>query len=185
MKNILTAAFLLAAFACAAPGLCAETAMPVPARAEIKLHEGINDIKLAGKTIKIIKGYVFTGTAHSYSTFSVYVPGVQRDYWLQALLDDKATDGMVMRNSEAAETSVRTVAFYKLDGHLYAVQATKTGLKAPELYNDKASVELRVSRFDENWEVPSFTRTSLRQTKDKYADAVTALEKEFFSNQAP
>lgn len=94
------------------------------------------------------------------------MPGTKGNPWLQVLLDDKSTSGMAMRNSEAAEASVRSVAFYLLDGHLFAMQATKKGLPAQDIYNEKTPLELQVSRFDEDWQGPSFARTSVRQTKE-------------------
>lgn len=183
IDKICMTGMLLASLFCAAPALAADSAKTAKTatRTELKLVPGVNDFKLRGNTIRIIKGYVSTGNAHSHSTFTVFLPGVQGANWLHVRLDDKVSRGLVMANSEAAEASVRAVAFYMLNGQLYAVQATKMGLEAPDLYDDKATVELRVSRFDEDWDDPNFVRTSVKQAKLKYVDAAEALKNEFFN----
>src|ERR1700744_3077761 len=80
---------------------------PIPANAKLKLMDGANDIALTGMTVKIIKGYVGTLTAHSYDTFTSYVlPEKSGGTWLQIPVDQPDGSVSQFRTAESADSNV-------------------------------------------------------------------------------
>ncbi|MBJ9678809.1 hypothetical protein [Burkholderia gladioli] len=154
----------------------------VPAGAEVKLTEGTTDVALAGKTVRIVKGYVGSPTAHGYATLTSYLlPAKAGGTWLQIPVDLPDSTEPEFRTAESADSNVQAIAMYRLDGALYAVQAAKTGATAPDLYLKPEPVTLKVYRFNED---PDYARFKLVQTvrsQSTYLNASDALAREFFA----
>ncbi|RAS27796.1 hypothetical protein [Paraburkholderia bryophila] len=155
---------------------------PVPANAELKLSDGANDVALTESTVRVIKGYVGTLTAHSYETFTSYVlPEKSGGTWLQIPVDQPDGSISEFRTVEAADSTVQAVAMYRTAGTLYAVVATKAGGSAPDLYLKPASITFRVYRFNGSLDVARFKLERTSSSKAVYMNASDALTKEFFS----
>jgi hypothetical protein len=155
----------------------------VPASAELRLTDGQTDIPLAGMTVRVIKGYVGTLTAHSYETFTSYVlPAKGGEKWLQILVDQPDSSDTDLRTVESADSTVQTVAIYRSDGALYVVQATKSGSTAPDLYLKPAPVVFKVYRFNGNLDIARFKLVQTLHSKAPYMNAGDALAAEFFTH---
>ncbi|WP_230939521.1 hypothetical protein, partial [Burkholderia vietnamiensis] len=85
------------------------------------------------------------------------------------------------RTVESADSTVQAIVMYRSGGALYAVQATKTGADAPDLYVKPAPVNFKVYRFNGNLDVARFKLTQTSRSKATYMNAGDALTKEFFS----
>ncbi|AOJ16958.1 hypothetical protein [Burkholderia vietnamiensis] len=163
-------------------GAHAADAGRIPANAEVKLVDGANDVTLAGMTVRVVKGYVGTLTAHSYDTFTSYVlPEKPGGTWLQIPVDQPDSSDSEFRTVESADSTVQAIVMYRSGGALYAVQATKTGADAPDLYVKPAPVNFKVYRFNGNLDVARFKLTQTSRSKATYMNAGDALTKEFFS----
>lgn len=159
----------------------AAAANPVPAKAELKLKDGINDIKTGDMEIRIVKSYVSTGTASSHHVYTVFIlPEKNETQWLLVTNPGGDGDDFNFSNSESGDSSRRAVAFYKDSDGLYAVQAEKEGLQEAANNLKKASVKIRVFRFNQNWDVPMFDNEGEMKSKSRYTNASEALRKEFF-----
>lgn len=165
--------------------LCAgntTNAQEVNTSAEVKLADGANDVVLDGMTVKVIKGYVGTLTAHSYETYTSYVvPQNGTGAWLQIPLEDSNGSAPELRTVESADSTVQAVAMYRSSGKLYAVVATKTGDKLPDLYLKPAPVTFKIYRFNGNLDVARFKFERTIKSKATWMDANDALSKAFFS----
>ncbi|WP_321951191.1 hypothetical protein [Paraburkholderia bannensis] len=170
---------------CMVLGLVAGTvadAQEVSSGKRLQLIDGSNDIAVDGMTIRVIKGYVGTLTAHSYDTYTSYiVPKEHGGTWLQIPLED--ADGTLpeLRTVESADSTVQAVAMYRLQGRLYAVVASKSGNKLPDLYVKAAPVTFKVYRFNGNQDVARFELERTTHSKSAWMDAGDALDKAFFS----
>ncbi|MGC2960306.1 hypothetical protein ACPUET_10045 [Paraburkholderia graminis] len=154
----------------------------ISANAELKLMNGANDVALAGMTVKVIKGYVGTLTAHSYDTFTSYVlPEKSGGTWLQIPVDQPDGSISQFRTVESADSTVQAVAMYRSAGTLYAVVATKNGGSPPDLYLKPAPIIFNVYRFNGSLDVARFKLQQTSSSKASYMDAGDALAKEFFS----
>ncbi len=175
---------LLAALWLSTPAMSAVVIKPVPASTELKLGEGINDVNIGAMTVRIIKGYMGDLTANSYTTYTVFiVPSKKGEPWQHIWSSDLNGDGLTWRTSEAADANLRAVSFYKQAGQLYAVQAVKVGLPPSEIKMNKASVELRVSKFNQDQDVPMFDFQGTLRSRAKYQDAAEGLAKEYFTGK--
>ncbi|MFX1766900.1 hypothetical protein PWP93_30825 [Paraburkholderia sp. A1RI-2L] len=158
------------------------TAQEVGASAELKLVDGANDVTLDGMTVRVIKGYVGTLTAHSYETYVSYViPKNPEGTWLQIPLEDRDGTTAELRTVESADSTVQAVAMYRSAGKLYAVVATKTGNKLPDLFLKPAPITFKVYRFNGNLNVARFKLEQTTSSKAAWLDAGDALNKVFFS----
>ncbi|WP_196480882.1 hypothetical protein, partial [Burkholderia vietnamiensis] len=121
-------------------------------------------------------------TAHSYDTFTSYVlPEKPGGTWLQIPVDQPDSSDSEFRTVESADSTVQAIVMYRSGGALYAVQATKTGADAPDLYVKPAPVNFKVYRFNGNLDVARFKLTQTSRSKATYMNAGDALTKEFFS----
>ncbi|RDK03960.1 hypothetical protein [Paraburkholderia lacunae] len=155
---------------------------PVAANAELKLTDGANDVVLTGMTVRVIKGYVGTLTAHSYDTFTSYVlPEKSSGTWLQIPVDQPDGSISEFRTVESADSTVQAIAMYRSAGKLYAVVATKNGGSPPDLYLKPAPITFKVYRFNGSLDVARFKLEQTSSSKAAYMDAGDALTKEFFS----
>jgi len=103
---------------------------PVPAKAELKLKDGINDIKTGDMVVRIVKAYVSDLTAHSHHVYTVYIlPEKNETQWL--LVTNPGGDGNEFNfwNSETGDSNRKSVSFYKDGDTLFAVQAEKEGCR--------------------------------------------------------
>ncbi|MBB3260363.1 hypothetical protein F4827_005266 [Paraburkholderia bannensis] len=173
------------AIVCLAFCLCAARvadAQDVNVSAEVKLVDGPNDIALDGVTVRVIKGYVGTLTAHSYETYTSYVmPEKQGGTWLQIPLEDSNGTTTELRTVESADSTVQAVSMYRSNGKLYAVVAAKTGDKFPDLYLKPAPVMFKVYRFNGSLDVARFKLERTISSKSEWMDAGDALNKAYFS----
>lgn len=152
-----------------------------PARAELRLVDGSNDVAVNGLTVRVVKAYVGTLTAHSYKTFTSFVlPATAGGTWLHVLVDQPDSDLPDFRTVESADSTVQAVAMYRDNGALFAVQATKEGLSPPDLYLNAAYVIFRVYRFNGNLDMALFKQEKVFKSASMYVNAGDALAKEFF-----
>ncbi|RKR43591.1 hypothetical protein [Paraburkholderia sp. BL17N1] len=157
-------------------------AKPIPAHAELKLMDGANDVALTGMTVKVIKGYVGTLTAHSYDTFTSYVlPEKPGGTWLQIPVEQPDSSSSEFRTVESADSTVQAIAMYRAADALYAVVATKNGGSPPDLYLKPAPIIFKVYRFNGSLDLARFKLERTSSSKASYMDAGDALAKEFFS----
>ncbi|RQH01679.1 hypothetical protein [Paraburkholderia dinghuensis] len=155
----------------------------IPASVQLKLVDGPTDVPLAGMTVRVVKGYVGTLTAHGYETFTSYVlPGKAGGSWLQILVDQPEGSDSELRTVESADSTVQAIAMYRSNDALYAVQATKSGATAPDLYLKPEMVAFKVYRFNGNLDVARFKLVQTLRSKASYMNAGDALAKEFFSH---
>jgi hypothetical protein len=160
----------------------AENVTPVPAKAELKLVDGANDIKTGDMALRIVKAFVPNLTASSFYTYTVFVlPEKNETQW--SLVTNPSTGGMSynFREYESGDSNTQSISFYKSGDKLYAVQATKEGMPAPDINLKKADVKIRVYKFNQDGDVPMFNAVGTMQTKARYMDASEALHKEFFA----
>jgi len=154
----------------------------IPVSAELRLVDGQTDVPLAGMTVRVVKGHVGTLTAHSYDTFTSYVlPRGPGGAWLQILIDQPDSSDLQLRTVESADSTVQAIAMYRSGDVLYAVQATKGGAEAPDLYLKPETITFKVYRFNGNLDVARFKLVQTSRSKTAYMDASDALAKEFFS----
>ncbi|KWK83878.1 hypothetical protein WM16_31630 [Burkholderia ubonensis] len=149
---------------------------------EVKLSSGVNSVSLKGMTVKVVKGYVGTLTAHSYDTYTSYAVADKSDgTWLQIPVD--LPDGSMpdFRTVESADSTVQAIAMYKVDNALFAVQVTKEGNSPPDLYLKPTKVAFRVYRFNGNLDVARFKLERSFSSKASYMNAGDAIAAEFFS----
>jgi hypothetical protein len=154
---------------------------PVPAKAELKLKDGINDVKTGDMTVRIVKAYVSTLTASSHDIYTVYIlPEKNATQWL--LVTNPSGDGNEFNfwNSESGDSNRKSVTFYKDGDELYAVMAEKEALQVPANNLKKTDVKIRVFQFNQNWDVPMFNDAGEMKSKSRYMNASDALRKEFF-----
>jgi hypothetical protein len=157
-------------------------AHPIPVNTQLKLADGANDVALTGMTVKVIKGYVGTLTAHSYDTFTSYVlPEKPGTTWLHITVDQPDGSISEFRTVESADSTVQAIAMYRAAGSLYTVVATKNGGSAPDLYLKPALITFKVYRFNGSLDVARFKLERTSTSKTAYMDAGDAMTKEFFS----
>lgn len=152
-----------------------------PASAVMKLKDGINDIKTGDMVVRIVKAYVSTMTATSHDIYTVYILPEKKDtQWL--LVTNPSGDGNEFNfwNSESGDSNRKAVEFYKQGDSLYAVLAEKEGLQTAGVNTKKTDVKIQVFQFNQNWDVPMFTKAGEIKTKSRYMNASEALKKEFF-----
>jgi len=154
---------------------------PVPAKAELKLKDGINDIKCGDLVVRIVKAFVSNATASSHDIYTVYImPGKNETQWL--LVTNPTGDGNEFNfwNSETGDSNRQAIAFYKDGDNVFAVQAEKEGLSQPGINTKKTEIKIRVFEFNQNGDVPMFNTAGEMKTKARYMNAGEALRKEFF-----
>lgn len=152
-----------------------------PAHREVKLTYGVNDVKLATMSLRIVRGMVGNGTASSFDTFTVYLmPVTAGDPWMQVTTNAAKELGYNFRNYESGDANTQAVAFYVDANHLYAVQATKVGAAADARGSRKTPFDFEVTRFNENEDIPMFKNDSKRRSKGQYVDGTEAIAHEFF-----
>lgn len=159
-----------------------ENLAPVPAKAELKLVDGTNDIKTGDMVVRIVKAFVSNMTASSFNTYTLFVlPEKKETQWL--LITNPSTGGIAynFREYESGDSNIQSVAFFKNGDKLFAVQATKEGLPLPDLNLKKADVKIQVFKFNQDGDVPMFTPAGTMKAKARYMDASEALQKEFFT----
>ncbi|RFU45009.1 hypothetical protein [Paraburkholderia sp. DHOC27] len=153
----------------------------IPVREALTLNEGINDIQVAGQTVRVIRAFVGTLTAHSYETYTSFVlPTHSAGTWARVLVDQPDGNSADLTTIESADSMVQSVAVFMRKGVLFAVQATKTGAVMPALYLDRSTVTFKVFRFNGNRDMARFTQEQRFESKEKYMNADDALKKEFF-----
>ncbi|WP_233853289.1 hypothetical protein [Paraburkholderia sp. HD33-4] len=150
--------------------------------AEIRLVDGFNDVATIGGTLRIVKAFVGTLTAHGYETYTSYLlPEKSGSAWQHVLIDLPDEDFPDFRTEESADSTVQAIAVYReRNGAVYVVQAAKSGLKAPDLYLKAAHVTFKVFRFNGNADVARFNQVAMFQSAAAYEDANDAITKEFF-----
>jgi hypothetical protein len=171
---------LLFSAACALPAGVA-FGKAVRAQAEVKLDYGLTEIRVGTMALHIVRAYVSNMTASSFDTFTIYLgPEKSGDPWQQVTVPTAKDIGFNLQNYESGDANIQTIAFYKENGQLYAVQATREGGDGPEANLKKARVEFRVYRFNQDWDVPMFVPGAVSHSKVRYQDAIDALKQEFF-----
>lgn len=160
----------------------AATINPVPAATQLKLAEGYTDVKTGDMTLRIVKAHVGSPDASAFDTFTVYVlPRKAGESWLQATVPGQKGLGYNLRTYETADANVQSIAFYQQGGQLYAVQAARPSGGA-EVNLAKAHVDIKVFKFNRDWDVPKFDNEGAMTTKGSYHDAADALPGEFFTH---
>lgn len=163
-----------------AGAVSAATLNPVPAVAQLKLAEGYTDVKAGDMTLRIIKAHVGSPDASAFDTFTVYVlPRKAGEPWLQATVPGQKGLGYNLRSYETADANIQSIAFYQQGGQLYAVQAARASGGA-DTNMAKARVDIKVFKFNRDWDVPKFDNEGAMSTKGSYHDAADALPGEFF-----
>jgi opacity protein-like surface antigen len=177
MRSTIWAVALIVAMA----GTASAAALsPVPAAAQLKLAEGPTDVKAGDMTLRIVKAHVGSPDASAFDTFTVYVlPRKAGDPWLQATVPGQKGLGYNLRSYETADANIQSIAFYQQGGHLYAVQAARASGGA-DTNMAKARVDIKVFKFNQDWDVPKFDNEGAMSTKGNYHDAADALPGEFF-----
>jgi hypothetical protein len=121
-------------------------------------------------------------TANSYTTYTPYImPTKKGEHWLNIESQDLKSNTLTWKTTESGDSNLRAVAFYILDGQLFAVQAVKVGVPYPEIKMNKANLEIRVSKFNQDVDVPMFDLEGVMTSKTKYLEAKEGMKKEFFS----
>lgn len=180
MKIAARIAVIVLAALCMTAAEAADFQKP-PAKAELRLADGSNDVTVNGLTVRVVKAYVSTLTAHSYETFTSFVlPATAGGTWLHVLVDQPDSDFPDLRTVESADSTVQAITMYRDNGALFAVQATKEGLSAPDLYLKAACITFRVYRFNENLDRALFKQEKVFKSASMYVNAGDALAKEFF-----
>jgi hypothetical protein len=157
-------------------------AQEISAATRLRLVDGANDITLDRMTVRIVKGYVGTLTAHSYDTYTSYVvPQDRSGAWLQIPLEDPDNTALELRTIESADSTVQAIAMYRLQNRLYAVVATKSGNKLPDLYLKPAPVTFKIYLFNGNLDVARFKMERTIRSESVWTDAGDALDKVFFA----
>ncbi|GJI91179.1 hypothetical protein RugamoR1_43420 [Rugamonas sp. R1(2021)] len=156
--------------------------IPVPAGAQLKLAEGATDLKTGDMTLRIIKAHVGSPDASAFDTFTVYVlPRKAGEPWLQATVPGQKGLGYNLRSYETADANIQSIAFYQQGGQLYAVQAARAS-GGVDTNMAKARVDIKVFKFNRDWDVPKFDNEGAMSTKGSYHNAVDALLGEFFGH---
>jgi hypothetical protein len=160
----------------------AATINPVPSGSQLKLAEGYTDVKAGDMTLRIVKARVGSLDAGAFDTFTVYVlPRKASEPWLQATVPGQKGLGYNLRSYETADANVQSIAFYQQGGQLYAVQAARASGGA-DVNLAKARVDIKVFKFNRDWDVPKFDNEGAMTTKGSYHDAADALPGEFFTH---
>lgn len=176
-------ALLLAGAALALP-LHAAPSKAGSAQAAVKLKDGATDVKVGDMTVRIIRGFAGNLTASGFSTYTVYVlPSKPGERWLHVTTPAEKGIGYNFRSYETGDANIQSIAFYKKGDALYAVQAAKVGLPAPQINLASTEVEFRTYKFNQDWDVPMFDDEATTRSKGKYTDAAGALAKEFFNSK--
>jgi hypothetical protein len=179
--SIRIAAMVVAAAACLSNAWATDFIKPRK-NAEISLLDGNNDVVANGMTLRVIKAYVSTLTAHSYLTLTSFVlPAETNRVWRHVLVDQPDRDFPDFRTVESADSTVQAVAMYRDRGAIYVIEATKEGLAPPDLYLKAARVMFRIYRFNASTDVARFEQESVLQSVSMYVDANDALANEFFT----
>jgi hypothetical protein len=153
----------------------------VSATSELALNDGPTDVQVNDLSVKVIRSFVGTLTAHSYERFTSFVvPRQSRAAWLQVMISDPDNDVSDFRTVESADSTVQSIAMYRSDGALFAVQATKSGLHSPDLYLNQSLVKFTVYKFNGNQDMARFRMERVFESKSKYVNAGGALANEFF-----
>lgn len=170
------------AMAFAAPTTASATTTATAHR-EVKLNYGVNEVKLANLSLRIVRGMVGNGTASSFDTFTVYLmPVTPGEPWLQVTTNSAKELGYNFRNYESGDANTQAVAFYVDANHLYAVQASKVGASADAQGSRKTPFDFEVVRFNENEDIPMFKSDSKRRSKGQYVDGTEAIAHEVFGH---
>jgi hypothetical protein len=153
----------------------------IPEKSELVLNNGITDVRVDGLTVRVVRAFVGTLTAHGYETYTGFVlPKKPAGTWLHILVDRPDSDSSDFTTVESADSTVQAIAMYMDDGALFAVQATKSGQTAPDLYLKASRVTFKVYRFNGNQDMARFKQKKVSESKSIYIDAGDALAKEFF-----
>jgi hypothetical protein len=166
----------------------------VPAKDEITLVSGYNDLQVDDMHLRIVKGVVGTLNAHSYTTYTTYVlPDKQGGQWMQVTVPGSRgdEDGLAFTTIRSAESDSQDIAFYRQNGKLFGVQATRkltpTSLEntATEIARSNAKpteIGLTILQFNQDWDVPMFNRRMTIESRGRYLNAGDAISKEIFSH---
>lgn len=164
------------------PAAQAASTYAIPAKAELKLQYGSNEVKAGAMVLHIIKGFVGNLSASGFDTYTVFVlPEKADEPWLLVTAPAAKGIGFNLRNYETADANVQSVSFYKDGTQLYAVEAVRDNATAAGASLKKAGVEFRVYKFNQDWDVPKFDADGVMHSKLQYQDASEALKKEFYS----
>lgn len=154
---------------------------PVAAKAELKLKDGINDIKSGDLVVRIVKAYVSNATATSHEIYTVFImPGKNETQWLLVTNPSGDGDEFNFWNSENGDSNRQAIAFYKEGDDIFAVQAEKEGVSPSGADLKKTDIKIRVFQFNQNGDVPMFNTAGEFKPKSRYMNAREALRKEFF-----
>ncbi len=159
----------------------AVTIKPVSATIELKLVDGVNDVRVGDMVVRIIKAYVSTLTASSFYTYTIFVlPKKNETQWLLVTAPLPNDVGYNLREYETGDSNIQSIYFYKDGDQLFAVQASKEGLSAPAINLKKTGVEIKIFKFNHNWDIPMFDPEGVMHTKSRYMNASDAVAHEFF-----
>jgi hypothetical protein len=159
------------------------SAYAIPAKDELKLKYGSNEVRAGTMVLHIIKGFVGNLSASGFDTYTIFVlPEKTEDPWLLVTAPAIKGIGFNLRNYETADANIQSISFYKAGAQLYAVEALRESTQAPGAGLKKAGVEFHVYKFNQDWDVPKFDPDGVMHSKLQYQDASDALKKEFYSH---
>jgi hypothetical protein len=181
MRNWLQPVTVLLLATAALSSATAATTYAVPAKAEIKLNYGNNEVKAGDMVLQIVKSFVGTLTASGFDTFTTFVlPDKKSERWLLVTAPADMGIGYNFRNYETGDANMRAVSFFKERGQLFAVAAERDSASTTEDRAKKGGVMFHVYKFNGDWDVPQFDPDGSMRAKQQYQDADEALKKEFY-----
>lgn len=159
----------------------AATSYAIPAKAELQLKYGNNEVKTGDMVLQIVKSYVGTLTASGFDTYTAFVlPDKGTDRWLLVTTPADRGIGYNFHNVESGDANLQAISFYKDGNQLFAVAAERENAGTPAGRLKKAGVTFRVYKFNGDWDVPQFDPDGTMRAKQQYQDASEALKKEFY-----
>lgn len=180
MKHRIPVAALVLAMA-AWSSATAATSYAIPARAELQLKYGNNEVKTGDMVLQIVKSHVGTLTASGFDTYTGFVlPDKAMDRWLLVRTPADKGIGYNFHNAESGDANLQAISFYKDGNRLFAVVAERDNAGTPAGHLKKAGVTFRVYQFNGDWDVPQFDPDGTMRAKQQYQNASEALKKEFY-----
>jgi hypothetical protein len=182
MKRLIKTGLAALLYCClSVQAIAATTAPKAPARVELKIGNGVTDVKLDRSSLRIIKATVGTGTASDFDTYTVYLlPTRDGQPWMQVTTPSAKGMGYNFRTFQSGDANTQALAFYKRGDHLFAVQASKIGAPADAAGSRKTQFEFETFSFNGNDDIPMFDSEEKLRSTGKYVDATEALQREFF-----
>jgi hypothetical protein len=159
----------------------AATFYAIPAKAEIQLKYGRNEVKTGDMVLHIVKSFVGTLTASGFDTYTTFVlPDKTSERWLLVTTPVDKGIGYNFRNYETGDATLRAISFYMVAGQLFAVAAERDKAPTTASRMKKGGVEFQVYKFNRDWDVPRFDPDGTMRATEQYQDADEALNKEFY-----